>query len=103
MTSPLPAEQNAPRRRGRPRKVRPEEVACAQAADPASGMGEEQAALLRAQSVIDGGTPAPGGIPSKEECPHAEEKPSAFASARRAPKDSQIGRASCRERVFAVV
>ena len=82
MNSPQPAEQNAPRRRGRPRKVRPEEAACAQASVSVSSSGEEQAALLQAQAIID------GGIASKEERPHAEEKPSAFASARRAPKDS---------------
>ena len=87
MNSPQPAEQNA-RRRGRPRKLRPEDAACAQAAAPASCVGEEQAALLRAQAVIDGGTPAPEGSPSKEARPRAEERPSAFASARRAPKDS---------------
>ena len=85
MNSPQTAEPSAPRRRGRPRKVRPEDAACA----PGSGAeARPEAALLRAQSVIDSGEDAGAGRRAAEARILAEERPSAFASARRAPKDS---------------
>jgi len=94
MTTPQTAEQNAaPRRRGRPRKVRPEcvmdsAVTEQTAVQAVATDASADAALLRAQSVIDAGPDKGAGRAASEERLIAEEKPSAYASARRAPKDS---------------
>ena len=86
MTAPASQEQNtAPRRRGRPRKVRLEEPVPEQSREAAS---PPEAALLRAQSVIDGGSAPGAGRASAEGRILSEEKLSAFAAARLSPKDS---------------
>ncbi len=88
MTAPSPLEQNSvPRRRGRPRKVRPEEAVPSVGA-PVGQTEQQASALLRAQSVIDGGDGSGGGRAAAEARILAEEKLSAFAAARLAPKDS---------------
>ena len=86
MTAPASPEQNtAPRRRGRPRKVRPEDPVPAPAGAAAS---PPEAALLRAQSVIDSGSAPGAGRASAEARILSGEKLSAFAAARLSPKDS---------------
>ena len=86
MKAPLSPEQNpAPRRRGRPRKVRPEEPAPMQARKAAAA---PESALLRAQAAIDSGPGEGAGRAAAEARSRSEGKLSAFAAARLAPKDS---------------
>ena len=75
-------EQNRPRRRGRPRKERPAVPA------PSAPDGQDAAALLRAQSVIDAGTAEGGGRAAAEARILSTAKPSAWAAARMASPDS---------------
>ena len=88
------SQNTAPRRRGRPRKVRPDGAACTEGTPSAfpSENGRAGAsdgtALLRAQSVIDAGPEEGGGRAAAEARILSEERTSAWAAARRAPKDS---------------
>lgn len=89
--------EDQPRRRGRPRKVRPEEQSSSGVGRTsamersgsrgrASSRGDE--ALLRAQAVIDSASGEGAGRSGAEERILKEEKASAFAAARRASGDS---------------
>ncbi|MBQ4616649.1 MAG: tyrosine recombinase XerD [Mailhella sp.] len=86
MKAAQPAEQPvAPRRRGRPRKVRPEAEPVG-AVQAVPSVPEET--LLRAQSVIDSGPQEGAGRAAAEARILLEGRPSAYAAARTAPKDS---------------
>ncbi len=76
------AEQQSPRRRGRPRKERPVPSA------PSVPEGQNGAALLRAQSVIDAGAAEGQGRAAAEARIFSTAKPSAWAAVRMAAPDS---------------